>query len=476
MKLNTPVRRPKVRTHEGAPAFPHLSAEQSLRRSVMACLLWEDQFYEDGESIADRIRDAARQVSPSMLAMIAVEAREEQNLRHVPLLLLSVLAQTGAGSSLVSRAIERCIQRADELTELLVVHAKLNGVTPDKLKNKISAQMKKGLGRAFRKFDAYQLAKYDRDGAVKLRDALFLCHARPKDAEQEALWRRLVAGELESPDTWEVGLSAGADKAETFTRLLRDRKLGYLALLRNLRNMTEAGVDDNLIRDAITARAGGAHRVLPFRYVAAARACPRFEPELDQALQGAINEMPTFSGRTVVLVDVSGSMNDRLSRKSDMTRMDAAATLASIIPGELRVFSFSDGGRYGYLFGGGSLRGHANGKVLVEVPPRRGMAGVDAVIRSQAHGGTELGRAVSEANAIPHDRLIVITDEQSADQVPNPVCPRAYMINVASYKNGVGYGRWVHIDGWSESVLRYIRAYEEAETEVQYTSDPSLWD
>jgi len=33
-------------------------------------------------------------------------------------------------------------------------------------------------------------------------------------------------------------------------------------------------------------------------------------------------------------------------------------------------------------------------------------------------------------------------------------------INVASYKNGVGYGKWTHIDGWSESVIEYIRALE----------------
>jgi hypothetical protein len=54
----------------------------------------------------------------------------------------------------------------------------------------------------------------------------------------------------------------------------------------------------------------------------------------------------------------------------------------------------------------------------------------------------------------------VITDEQSHDAVPDPVAPLAYMINVASYRNGVGYGRWVHIDGFSEQVLRFIAEYE----------------
>ena len=59
-----------------------------------------------------------------------------------------------------------------------------------------------------------------------------------------------------------------------------------------------------------------------------------------------------------------------------------------------------------------------------------------------------------------HDRLIVITDEQSHDAVPQPVAKAAYMINVASNRNGVGYGRWTHIDGFSESVLRFIHEVE----------------
>ncbi|MCH8491113.1 MAG: VWA domain-containing protein, partial [Oceanicaulis sp.] len=149
---------------------------------------------------------------------------------------------------------------------------------------------------------------------------------------------------------------------------------------------------------------------------------------------------PVLSGKTIVLVDVSISMERPLSARSDMRRMDAAATLAAVIHGNLRVFSFSE--------------------VVVEVPPRRGMAGVDAILKSQRHSGTRLGKAVTEINQIPHDRLIVITDEQSADKVPDPVARHAYMINVASARNGVGYHKWTHIDGFSENVLRFIGEHE----------------
>ena len=426
-------------THEGASAAP-LTAEQRLRRSVASCFLWEDEFYEDGLSIAERIASLASEVSPQTLADLAIEARERFNLRHAPLLLLGVLTRTGAGTSLVADTIERVIQRADELTEFLAVYWR-SGRRP------LSKQVKLGLARALGKFDAYQLAKYDRDGPIKLRDVLFLAHAKPKDEAQAALWKSLAERTLAAPDTWEVSLSGGADKRETFERLLRERKLGYLALLRNLRGMDAAGVDALLVRDAILARRG-ADRVLPFRYVAAARAAPRFEPWLDEALMEAVLEGPVLGGRTIVLVDVSGSMSARLSARSDLTRMDAAAALASVVPGDLRVFTFSN--------------------KVVEVSARRGMAGVDAIVRSQPHGGTELGKAVAHVTRLPHDRLIVVTDEQSSDAVPRPAADKAYMVNVASAKNGVGYGpRWTHIDGFSEAVLRFIQEHEARAAEAQ---------
>lgn len=430
-KLNTRATH-SVQTAGGAPAFPHLTAEQRLRRVVMSCMLWEDEFYYDGKSIADVIEEAASAVSPEVLAKVAIEARTESHLRHVPLLLCALLAKRGG--RVVSDTLQKVILRADELSEFVSVYWR-NGKTP------LSKQIKLGLAKAIQRFDAYQLAKYNRDNAIKLRDVLFMVHAKPKDEAQAQTWKQLVDGTLPPPDTWEVSLSGGKDKRETWERMLAENTLGYLALLRNLRNMVEVGVNTDAIKAAIIARKG-AQRVLPFRYVAAARACPQLEPAIDQALSEAISELPPLHGKTVVLVDVSGSMDYRLSAKSDLKRIDAAAALASIIHGDIRMVSFSN---------------H-----LVEVPPRRGMAGVDALIRSQPHGGTALAGAIQTINAqIPHDRLIVITDEQATDgRVPDPICDNAYMVNVASAKNGVGYGKWKHIDGFSENVIRWIVASE----------------
>lgn len=421
------------KTHEGAPPA-RMNPTQALRRSVLSCLLWEAEFYEDGKTIADRIMELAQQAPAAAVADLAREARQRHNLRHAPLMLaLAMVKRGGVGAA---DTVADVIQRADELSEIVAMFWR-DG------RRMLPKQLKRGLAKAFLKFDEYALAKYNGgDRTVKLRDVLFMSHAHPLTRERAALWKRLVDGKLATPDTWEVALSGGSDKRAAFERLILERKLGYLALLRNLRNMAAAGCDESLVKEAIVARRG-AERVLPFRYVAAARACPQFEPAIDQALCEAIGTLPSLPGKTIVLVDVSGSMDVKLSGKSDLTRVDAAAALASIIHGDLRVFSFSED--------------------ICEVPARRGMAGIDAVMKSQPHGGTRLGAAVSAINGMKHDRLIVITDEQSADRVPDPVATHAYMINVASAKNGVGYGRWTHIDGFSESVLRFIYESEAME-------------
>lgn len=442
-------------THEGAPA-KRMTDHEALRRSVMSCLLWEDEFYEDGVEIAKRIEELAATRPSIELASLAMEARHKANLRHVPLLLLKAMVKKESTlntqtikrhDSMVAYTISEVITRADELAEFVALYWK-DGKRP------LSAQMKKGLARAFLKFDEYQLAKYNRDGAVKLRDVLFLVHPKPDTPERQEMWDRLATGTLATPDTWEVQLSAGSDKKATFERLLREGKLGYLALLRNLRNMLEAGCDHGLVSVSILERRNGAHRVLPFRYVAAARAAPVYQGEINAALLTAIADQPRFPGLTFVLVDVSGSMKEKLSAKSDLTRMDAAAALAGIINCEqMRVFSFSNR--------------------ICEGPPHlRGMAMVEGICNSQEHGGTYLGQAIARLNDFPHDRLIVLTDEQAhganmllsgwgtPHHLPDPIAKRAYMINVASAKRGVGYGKWTHIDGFSESVLRFIHEFE----------------
>lgn len=466
-RTNVRVKKPKIYTHEGGRA-QHINPELQLRRSVMACMLWEDEFYESGKTIADRVRELVPLVKPDLVSRMAIEARERMYLRHMPLYLVREMARSNGHKAYVADTLSRVIQRADELAEFMSIYW-AEGRQP------LSAQVKKGLANAFTKFDEYQLKKYNRDNAVKLRDVLFLCHAKPKDEEQAAVWKRLVDNELAQAKTWEEELSKGEhkkteeDKKAVWERQLSSGKLGDMALLRNLRNMHEAGVSENLIEEAM--RNARFRKVLPFRFVAAAKMNKWYEPMIEEAMLRKMSHYMKLAGHTVILVDVSGSMDARLSTQSDLERVDVACSLAAFmreVCEKVDVFTFSNS--------------------LVQVPARRGFALVDACNKSQHHGGTYLGGAVEAIYAtkrpearsrrynewyygqldppsqgLKPDRLVVITDEQAHDDVILPRGMKGYMINVASAANGVGYGNWLHIDGWSEAVIDYIVELEQNE-------------
>lgn len=447
-----------IYTHEGAKAC-QINPELQLRRSIMSCLLFENTFYEDGELITDRITNLIPKVKPDVVNQMVLDARNKMYLRHIPLFIISIMAGLPEYKKHVKELLFQVIQRPDELTEFLALYWK-QGKCP------ISNQIKKGLAAAFTKFNKYQLAKYNQQNTIKLRDVLHLCHSKPKDAyekytkierklekegkkekhklkPQELLYKNLINKQLEIPETWEVVLSAKTDesKKDKWERLLKENKLGGLALLRNLRNMEMEQVDKQLIIQAINYNEF--RKVLPFRFIAAAAIVPHLEEYLEAAMLRCIAGKSKLLGMTILLVDVSGSMFGKISEKSDLERIDAGCGLAILlreISEQIEIYTFSD--------------------TIFSIPNRKGFALKDAIINSQHHMGTYLGEAINFIikNSI-YDRLIVITDEQSHDKIRAPK-NKAYMINIATNKNGIGYGKWVHIDGWSEAVIDFIQEYE----------------
>lgn len=408
-------------------------AEMQLRRLTMANMLWEDQFYIDGVKSADILANAVTKVDPKSVQAIALEAREQFKLRHVPLLLMRQLARVG---KLEAKALAAVIQRPDEIGEFISLYW-------DGKRQPLANQVKKGLAQAFAKFSEYQFAKWDKNSAsVKLRDAMFLCHPKPQTAEQTALFKAIADNALKVPDTWETNLSGGADKKETFTRLMTEKKLGALAFIRNLRNMRDAGVDESLIRNY--ARNVNTDRVLPFRFIAAARMVPEYQDMLEDMMLRSLSGHEKLTGKTKLLIDVSGSMfGAKVSAKSDLDRFDAAAALAVLareICEDVEIYSFSNR--------------------LVRVEKVRGFKLVEALRNSQSHMGTATSEAVSQLNASTnYDRCIIFTDEQAnglrGRRIPNPK-GKGYIINVAAYENGITNDSWMTISGMSEAVVDFI--------------------
>lgn len=446
MKTNKKTK--PIHTAEGAKAS-HINPELQLRRSVMACMLWEKTFYEDGESITDRIKNIIPKVKPEIVSDIAIEAREKGKLRHIPLLLVREMARLKDHKHLVAKTLERVIQRPDELSEFVSIYWKGK-------RQSLSAQVKKGLARAFTKFSEFQLSKWNKDGAVKLKDVLFLCHAKPKDRDQGSLWKKLIANELKMPDSWETAIPAskGINKKEAWERLLRENKIPALALLKNLRNLEENKVDEKLVFKAL--EACNIERVLPFRFITAARYVPRWEHHIEKLMLKCLTNKEKIKGKTVLILDVSGSMNSLLSSKGELNRLDSAAALGILareLCEDIQIYATA-----------------GNDRTMIHktqiLPARHGFALRDAFTSAYHNlggGGIFLKQVMDytykkEQSA---DRVIVFTDEQDCDRKCNPSSAitygkNNYLVNISSEKNGIGYGKWIHIDGFSEHVLDYI--------------------
>ncbi|WP_226163447.1 TROVE domain-containing protein [Hymenobacter terricola] len=304
-----------------------------------------------------RLRELVAKNDPVFVAQLAVYARESLNLRTVPLVLCVELAQLHRGDNLVSRLVARVVQRPDEITELLAFYALANSRSGNKVLNRLSKQLQKGLALSFNRFDGYQLAKYDRDGAVRLRDALFLVHPNAKDEAQQALFDQLVRGELPTPYTWETELSAvgqgtyacDADRQtavrQTWETLIISGKLGYMALLRNLRNILEANVSAAAMErvcDTLADRFAVARsKQLPFRFLAAFREV-KILPSghvagvlaaLETAIAHSAVNLRGFGHdtRVVVACDVSSSMQKAISPRSKVLLYDVSLVLGMLL-------------------------------------------------------------------------------------------------------------------------------------------------
>lgn len=448
-----------------------------LRRAVMACLLWEDVAYESGESVAQRIRALVPQVPAEIVAQMAIEARYTQKLRHVPLLLVREMCRHENHKRLVADTLARIINRPDELAEFVSMYWATNDG-----KKSLPAQVKKGLARAFTKFDEYQLGKWNKDAEVKLRDVLFLCHAKPQGVnrkrtkherlaggeahvlnDQELLWQRLVDGQLAVPDTWEVGLSAATSEAEkraVWERLITERKLPAFALLKNLRNMQQVNVPLETIRQAF--QQCKPDMLLPIDFLKAQKYAPTLSAEIEELMLRCARNWPKLPGLTVFVVDVSGSMGTPLSKKSEFTRMEAAIGM-TILAAECceECIIVATAGNDGSCVGAHARCRPLHGFALAEEIRR---------VAGQLGGGGIFTRQVCEwiRARIPEtpDRIAIFSDSADCDHrnsaLPAPNGRRNYIVDVSAEAHGVNYeGVWTaEISSWSEHFLRFIRELE----------------
>jgi hypothetical protein len=465
-KLNPVIKKntDKFEATRLAGGFGALAAKQDpeslLRRAVFSCLLFEDLAYESGENNAENIAALIPKVEPEKVAQIALEARKDQKLRHVPLFILSEMAKYPKHKQYVSDYLKSVITRPDMITDFVSLYWK-NGKKP------LANQVKKGLAQSFNNFNEFQFAKYDRDAKIKLRDVMFLVRPNPQDNEQEKLFKKIADRTLATPDTWEVELSKSTDKKGSWTRLIKENKLGALAFLRNLRNFKEAGVDHNLIREGF--KNVNSSMLLPLNFLAARQHAPEFESEIEALMIRTYSNLNKLPGYTVFVVDVSGSMGCGLSAGSSFDRLANATAMALLARNQCEKIDIfctagSDGTR---IHQTSKIDYPANGfKLIDQINEKKRVLGGGGIFTSQC-----LDYIKDKVSEKP-DRIIVFSDSQDCSMpkvTPKPFGKNNYIVDVSAHQHGINYkGVWTaEIAGHSDHFLTFISSMEGVENEFE---------
>ena len=487
----------KIVNYEGAYSYKR-TPEMDLY--VLACTsLMKDTFYEKSDDRLERLRQLVAKVNPEFTARLSTYVRKEMYLRTLPVILNVELAKvcTNNNSNLVRKAITNTVQRVDDITETLAYYQFAN--KHSKL-HKIDNQLKRGLNEAFTKFDEYQFAKYNRDGKIKLRDAMFLLHPKPLNPEQATIFKKIADDNLGVPYTWEVEFTKLGQQTfedETAKRnafrikwqeMIDSHKMGYMATLRNLRNLLDYNVSTQHIDKVANFLSAPQHvrksKQLPFRYYSAYKEIQKHpNPQvgvlleaLNKAIIASIENFDFFTPTDTVCIagDVSGSMYG-----NNVTRTINATELALILAVLLR--------RYVkrvtlYLF--------STELAICNIPQDVNVfEAVEKLKQQLFSGGTNAYLVLNDMvnRAYSYDKTIFITDEQFWDSHVRDynwsyqshdagfntqwhnylakVNPEAklYLWNVVGYQHGalqINQRNVFSIAGWSNKVFNMLSAIE----------------
>lgn len=371
--------------------------------SILLTSFVKDQFYRTAQGTTNDLIKLIDQISDKKFsAKAAIYARNEFGMRSISHVVAGELASRVKGEEWTKSFYDQVVRRPDDITEILAYYLAENG-------KPIPNSLKKGLGLAFGKFDGYQLAKYRSEGkSLSLVDVVNLVRPKPTEKNAKAL-KLLVADQLKSIDTWESKLSKAGQTAETeedkdalkadaWAGLIREKKLGYFALLRNLRNILEQApevldealamlVDPNLIKKSL---------VLPFRYLTAIQeiqvgnldGARKVLLALNQAVDISVSNVPVFEGKTLVVLDSSGSMGGQPAEIGTLF----TAILAKSNP-NADVMIFSDDAHY------------------ITPNPADSTLSLANSIPFQ-NGGTNFNSIFETANKA-YDRIIILSDMQA---------------------------------------------------------------
>ena len=448
----------------GAPAYS-MDAKSKLVTQILTSFFNESKYYGDNSAEMQETIKAVIDKEPQFVSNLAVFARRVFNMRSVSHVLTAYLAHETSGKPYVSSTIDGVVLRGDDLTEIMAFYLQTFG-------KPIPNSLRRAIADKLVSFDEYTLAKYKGDNkVVKMRDLLCLCRPTPKDDEQSAMWKRCLEGKLETPLTWESELSANGNTAKTWEKLINSGKVGYMALLRNLRNIIKASPTNiqqvyDIIQNPERVRKS---KQLPFRFYSAYKAVldiagSKVFDVLESALESSVENMPKLPGTTVIAVDISGSMGSPVSSNSEVKCYEIAMLLGLLAN---RICENS----YFYTFNNRLVKQAVSSKCNI----------LETVRATGCGGGTNMSLPFQKMidDRINADRIIVLSDNMNYGGLWGNSTTQHYS---NEYRRISGNDIWVHgvdlqgygtqqfhgrktniIAGWSEKVLDFILLAEQGE-------------
>ena len=449
-----------IRTHEGGIGFKRSDKSELFLAGVSTFV--EDTFYESADARMTRIRGLVAKVVVEDVEWVknfVFWLRHTANMRSVSLAIALDAAKVlndkklAGGRQIVAAAMDR----ADEPGEAIAYWQTNYG-------RKMPQSVKRGIADAATKlYTSDAVFKYDAEGkSIRFADVIQLVHPSPKDDRQSTVFKfaldRRYNSKVEAPfarkATWENISSDGPMTAEKWESAIPT--MGYMALLRNLRNFIEAGVSRKVM-NAVAKRISDPAQVakskqLPFRFWSAYNAVGNnnvFKLAIDDGLNAAASNVPALKGKTLVLVDVSGSMGwGRFSEKGSMANIDAATLFAGVLGARADeadiVWFGSRSGKVDYSKTDSPLE-------IMKAIYREG-------------GGTDLARAVRDWYKAGYDRVVVITDEQhngGAVFSPVPSNVPIFVWNLGGYRPAASSQSNVFVQGGlSDASFGYISLIE----------------
>jgi hypothetical protein len=326
-RLNQKITQPQVEIAVSANGNVQVakSAAQVFFETLVGHMYGKDRFYTSNEDICKRlsvdISKLVRAGKSDYVANVILYAREQAMMRSMPILatvyFAKALRETGVAFPQLRRLVSSVIQRADQITDTYAVALEVFGG-----KNKVPMALKRGVADAMNKFTEYHFGKYNRAAGVTFKDVVRIVHPEPKDENQSVVFKKILEDNLAVPYTWETELSMNGQlpkevqksKAQIWAELVKSGKLGYMALLRNLRNIIQSGAD---VTDEVAKRISDPEQVsrskqLPFSFIKAFDAVKDAPTQLkwavSEALDASCANIPSLGKNVWIIVDGSGSM------------------------------------------------------------------------------------------------------------------------------------------------------------------------